>query len=640
MKTLFFTLFLVFNVSLVFSQDLLKNQVPGEMLSEILIPREAYHPVPDINDRVVWENLPSEVAELYLNKAEDLLDYQWPSLPATTTLLFVRNGNRSEYQEKSFPKRSNLGILLIAELIENQGRFLDQIIDGIWSICEESYWGVPAHLKHSRSGEGLPNVEDPWVDLFAAETVNYLAWTDYLIGQKLDSISPLIRERIRMEANKRIYDPILNYRHIWMDFTFNWNPWICSNWLSSILLLEENQEKRALHVGMVLESLDNFLNAYPSDGGCDEGPGYWNAAGASLFECLEIMNLATKGQYQVFDHPKIKNIGSYIYKVQIGENRFINFADANPTIQPMGQWIYRFGKRIEDPAMMQFGAYFSGPDELIKGSFHFTRIILLLAENTEESELQAKLPLPGDVWLSEIQVMLSRDKEGSDEGLCLAAKGGHNAEAHNHNDVGNFIVYYNGKPLIIDAGRGTYTAKFFSKDRYSLWMTNSAHHNVPLINDMQQPEGAQYKAGSVNYSKGRNKAQLSMNIAGAYPEKSGVNKWIRTITHQKSKKITIREEVEFDQKGFFSEVFMTVAKPDISKNGIIRLSLDDNPDIPEFFLSYDAALLKASFRKMPLDLTEDEGIKSNWQTDIYRIELKCMEPVRNMDFTLELKTTL
>ena len=178
------------------AQDLLSSLYSSGELNDILITHENYRPVPGIEDREAWENLPGDLKSKYLTAAEDLLNYEWPALSATTTLLFVRNGNRSEYQELSFPKRANLGILVIAELIENEGRFLDQIINGIWSICEESYWGVPAHLQLTPAGDGLPDVTEPWVDLFAAETVNYLAWTDYFLGEKLDEVHPLIRKRI------------------------------------------------------------------------------------------------------------------------------------------------------------------------------------------------------------------------------------------------------------------------------------------------------------------------------------------------------------------------------------------------------------------------------------------------------------
>jgi hypothetical protein len=136
-----------------------------------------------------------------------------------------------------FGKRNNLFQLLLAESIEDKGRFMEAILNGIWSICEESYWGVPAHIGHT----GLPDVTNPVVDLFSAETASVLAIADYWVGKKLDKINPLIRKRIYHETNVRIFNPMLNNpeRFGWMSKTKpvnNWNPWIMSNWIMSNLL--------------------------------------------------------------------------------------------------------------------------------------------------------------------------------------------------------------------------------------------------------------------------------------------------------------------------------------------------------------------------------------------------------------------
>ena len=52
-----------------------------------------------------------------------------------------------------------------------------------------------------------------------------------------------------------------------------------------------------------------------------------------------------------------------------------------------------------------------------------------------------------------------------DGGWTLAAKGGSNAESHNHNDVGSFIAYYDSAPVLVDPSCGTYTKQTFSEGR-------------------------------------------------------------------------------------------------------------------------------------------------------------------------------
>ena len=73
-----------------------------------------------------------------------------------------------------------------------------------------------------------------------------------------------------------------------------------------------------------------------------------------------------------------------------------------------------------------------------------------------------KLPLLRDVWLPDIKVMTARDLPGSDRGFCFVANAGNNGESHNHNEVGSYMIYYNNRPVLIDVGSGTYTARTFN----------------------------------------------------------------------------------------------------------------------------------------------------------------------------------
>lgn len=103
----------------------------------------------------------------------------------------ARIGNRSNFEKVQFRRRGRLTNLVVAECMEGEGRFLDAIVDGIWLTCEETYWGIPAHVGVQEAGSGLPDAAEPTVDLFAAETVALLAWILYLLGPELDRVSPL-----------------------------------------------------------------------------------------------------------------------------------------------------------------------------------------------------------------------------------------------------------------------------------------------------------------------------------------------------------------------------------------------------------------------------------------------------------------
>ena len=96
--------------------------------------------------------------------------------------------------------------------------------------------------------------------------------------------------------------------------------------------------------------------------------------------------------------------------------------------------------------------------------------------------------------------MTARSAEGAGHNLFLAVKGGHNRKHHNHKDVGNFLVYNEGKPVLIGVGAGTYTAKNSSPQRYDIWTMQSAYHNLPTLDSVMQGYGGEYAARVIEYA--------------------------------------------------------------------------------------------------------------------------------------------
>jgi hypothetical protein len=615
-------------------QNLLSGRYSRDSLGMILIPLARWEPFPKISDRSGWAKADQTMMKAFVKQAESYIHYDWPSIPATTSLLIERTGDRSEYEAISFKKREVLGILLLAEIYENKGRFIDPIINGVWSICEESFWGVPAHLPRTKEYSGLMDVSAPFVELFGAETATFLAWVDYFVGDKLDAVSPQIRKRIYYETNNRIFQPLMTKQHGWMARGAdgrppnNWNPWICSNWLNAALLLEKNEGRRADMVFRLLSVLDQFVNPYPADGGCDEGPGYWDAAAASLYDNLSMLNLASNNAFQyVYQDEKIKNMARFIYRAQIGEKYFLNFADADPQPGMAAGMIYRFGKDIQDSNMMKFGAFYRKSEEGKTGQFHYFRNFFALFIQDEFRKAPQGLPLPEDVWLPGIQVMIARDKQGSSDGLFLAAKGGNNDESHNHNDVGNFVVYYKGLPVLIDVGRGTYTRKTFSDKRYEIWSNTSAYHNLPTVNGADQPAGPAFKAGQPVYRKDKRSAELSLDITKAYPENAGIQSWRRSVRLNRGKNVELQDIYSFTSAGKITEHFMTCYPAELVKPGeLVIHSRPKNETAKDFVISYPADQMQPVVEKVPLTAMEDKGIKEKWGDSIYRINFELNSP--------------
>lgn len=600
-----------------------------EDIAGSLIPQERWKPYP--KTVAEWRTaVPAESMRMAIADGKKYLNAPFAALPASLILQYQRSGNRTGYEDVSFAKREQLFALVLAESLEQQGRFLPDIVNGIWSTCEESYWGIPAHLYMQKAGIGLPDVQEPSVDIFAVEASTVLGLADYLLGAKLDSISPLLRKRIYYEIDRRVLTPMEKTSS---DYWYmqkgtktapvnNWNPWVVSCWMASLLLVEKDEARRIRELQHAMLTLDNYLNWLGEDGAIDEGPSYWSGAIGRLFDALNVLESTSGGKLVIYDQPLVQMAESYIYKVHIAGNYFINTADASPTIDQDGLLLYRIGRSVKDNVMEQFGSWAyhqlnQSEKNPVPKDFSKTRRIWNLLAIRDCAGRQGAAPMLSDVWLPGIQLMAARTPHG----FFTAAHGGHNAESHNHNDVGDFVLYAGGEPVVIDVGFGTYTAKTFSKERYTLWYNNSAYHNLPVINGFPQEAGAQYGAGNVVYNKPATSASLEMDIAAAYPAEAGVLQWKRAVALDKVKNsLTIRDHFELkDMIKPLTQTFMTVCKTRTDEPGKVIFEV---PGQKPVVMQYDPAFWQVSKEQMPTNAPDEKRLAENWgHRPVWRILL-------------------
>jgi hypothetical protein len=468
------------------------------------------------------------------------------------------------------------------------------------------------------------------------------------LGENLDAVSPLVRRRIDAEIDRRILTPFLTKRFGWMGYADrrnrsypnNWNPWICSNVLLASLLTEKDAERQAELVHKALDCLDNFLTYYPYDGSCDEGPSYWKRAGASVFDALEHLYSATNRRIDYYQHPLIQEMGRFIYRAHIAEDYFICLGDCDARFPIPVELVYRFGKRIGDDNLQALGAHGvkgKGLAEIIASSRDFERDLnrfLHLLFNAQELAVYrpASAPLVRDVWLGHpnMQMMAARDRAGSTQGLFLAAWGGHNDQSHNHNDVGSFVIFADGQPVVIDIGRPTYKRQTFSSRRYEIWAFQSGYHNLPTINGVDQTAGRKFAAKDVVYNQRRAGPFLKLDIAAAYPQTAGLESWTRTVQLDRGNHVEIVDAYSLARPSDdIIENFIVAGQVHETEAG--GLLLHDRNGRPRIVLHYDAALLSAAIETIPL---EDAKLTEMWGDRLYRIRLKTKGRAREGELTL------
>ena len=126
---------------------------------------EATKLLPQGGDTFWRDSIPESMRQSYIAFGEQYLGKQWHSLPASVFAEYKKKGNRTRYEGLMFEKRRQLAALVLAEIIEGKHRFTNDIIDGLQSTLEETWWGLPAHY-----GTEMPRTDDQNVDLFNVST--------------------------------------------------------------------------------------------------------------------------------------------------------------------------------------------------------------------------------------------------------------------------------------------------------------------------------------------------------------------------------------------------------------------------------------------------------------------------------------
>lgn len=587
-----------------------------------------YRPCAPVTDRQAWDSLCETWRSESVRLGEEYLQYSYPALPAADYMDFTRTGNRTRFEEKFFARRRALSSLVLAECIEDKGRFMNDIINGVFAICEESGWQLPAHNAYVRDTPQLilPDVTAPVLDLFACETGAILGTTWYLLKERLDTVSPFISERILYELKQRILTPYLKEHFWWMGDGIqpmnNWTIWCTQNVLLAVFLTDPDPAVRAKVFLKACRSVDYFLAEYEEDGCCDEGAHYYRHAGLCLFHVMEILNSITDNAFaHLYETPKIRNIASYILNVHISDKYYVNFADCSPVPGRAGVQEFLFARRTHNTNMMLFAArdYMAGGRDTLLMPSENNLYYRLLNGFTAEHIRQYAVSHPNtishpDIYYKSVGLFVARD-----DTFCLAVKAGDNADSHNHNDTGSFTIYKNGLPLIIDVGVESYTQKTFSPRRYEIWTMQSAYHNLPTVNNIMQKDGKNYGAKDVSWHLDENLCEITMDIAGAYPEETGLAYYRRTAALYKGHNIKIKDCFSFksentDYKNTVLLSLMTCERPipqTASQNLLLRIGDLGTISIPQAQLT--------AIEEIPIT---DPRLQTAWTHNLYRILIK------------------
>ncbi|MBR2460181.1 MAG: heparinase II/III family protein [Clostridia bacterium] len=518
----------------------------------------------EVREKECYKFFRDELAELWAKNCEKPIE----ALRYSEFRMFKFTGNRSVYEGQYFVRRRGLNTSALLSLIyPEEEKYLVRLMDTIYAICDEYTWCLPAHQT------ALEINNNAHLDLFACETGFALAEIYTLLGDRLE---PLIRDRIRVEYDRRILDSWENKKFGWEHGLANWNA-VCTGSVgcSMMLMHPELMEK---YKSRFDENIEFYLKGFKDDGICEEGVGYWHYGFGFFTVYADMIRRFTDGQTDYFVRAKVKEVATFIQKMFLSGKSSVSFSDGGRSCNYHLGLLHYLKNEYPDAISIPHPKDSYNADGCGRWCLHFRSALWL-----KEEYLTPDAQTPENTYFAQhSQWMIHKNAS-----YGFAAKAGTNAEPHNQNDVGSFIIARAGRQVFTDMGAGAYTRQYFAADtRYGILQCSSRGHSVPIVNGTYQHEGREYAAKDVKYENG----VFSSDIAGAYPI-SELKSLVRSFSWTDNS-VILKDSYDYEGEGDIVERFVTLVEPKVEKDGVVT--------VDGVTLTYDAAKCSVTLGSEPM----------------------------------------
>ncbi len=524
-------------------------------------------------------------------RAANYLKSEPPRIKFSDIHLFVTTGDRSKFQSVYFNYQSRMEHYFFMLLLDNDESYIEPLADIIWNICDFESWSIPAHISEDAPEERRKTS----LDLCSTILSFTIAEVLYYVGDRLPA---LVYKRAKHEIRYRLIESYAkNDDYGWMRVKSNWASVCIGATLCAYLYAAEKEEIDA-QIPRMIETARCYLAGFDDEGCCMEGYSYWNY-GFSYF-CLfaSMLRDYTDGDIDLFKDPKVHQIALFQQCIAINDKQSICFSDCPTTFTP-ANWLSHFLKNeypdIEIPS--------------IPPSTSGARLRYILWQDPSLANCEMH---PKSKIFHEAQWFIYRGDKYN-----FACKAGHNAEQHNHNDVGSFLISKNGKVTFCDPGSGEYTRQYFSSERYTLLACSSRGHSVPIINGEYQVAG---NNKSTVFTETDKSYAFSMENAYSIPSLSS----LRRAFTMEDDGIALVDTYEFTEKpNGVTERFVSLTKPEPDGEGRVRCG--------DSTLLFDAS-------KLELSIGSETIVRSPTLSEqVWLVDLKVKAPELKFDISVSFR---
>ena len=406
--------------------------------------------------------------------------------------LFYKTGSRVEYEAIYFETRRRLCAYAALALWEDDRTWIAELERALSALLAEPTWALPAHV----AGDADEKTRRETLDLFACESAEAIAEILSLLGERLD---PALKEALHNALEERVARPYLTARRRWGKG--NWSA-VCAGCVAMVFMYEF-PELLDDALPTLRRSLDDFLSSYNRDGCCLEGPLYWEYGFGFFTYAADMLRAFTGGKLDLFADPKVRAIASFGQDMFLDGRHVIPLADAPHTLAVHIGLMHRLNREYDLGGFPSDDACAFGRDV----RFRFAPFIRDFYWYDPDADHAAAQRPPVSFYRESGWFIARRG------GYTAVCKGGHNAEPHNHNDLGSFLLFADGAFPLDDPGWPEYTRDYFGPRRYEDYVcASSAGHSVPLVNGKPQSPGEDRRARLLTSAKN----EIAYELSSAY----------------------------------------------------------------------------------------------------------------------------
>lgn len=485
-------------------------------------------------DRTFWEKVKQsdDVQQLLLEEAPLLLKKGMPPFVDSLYLHLNKTNIRLPGEDMMNARYQYLFRLTLAECVENKRRYVRAIEEALIALCNQKSWSIPAHDRNLNNYKGT----DYYVDLVVATAGNGIAQCVAMLD---DRLSPEVKARVQCAFREKMFRPV--YRCLeetkpfgWFTVTNNWNSVCLAGVTGAALTLLPDKEERAYFIAAAEKYNVYGMKGYADDGYCSEGVGYYNYGFRAYILLREEVCRATQGKIDFFRNSKFVRIAQYGKKIQIVHGICPAYSDCRIGLSP--------DKSIIDYCDQALGIVSSKEQSTFPVGENFSLQLLeffpIQAWKIEKNdEIRQALQDESDLlraYYNQADVLIARPAEGTSCRLAISAKGGNNAESHNHNDIGSYAVVLGDRTMAGDQGGPfSYPGDYFDSgapEKYKI--KGSFGHPVPLVDGVTQSTGIKAKGVVLKKEFTNEKDVFSIDLTSAYSTPN-LDKLTRTFVYER-----------------------------------------------------------------------------------------------------------